>query len=419
MVFALCGVALLIFSAASQNARLGGFTPNNEVTINFPKSNYPVGATAAAEISIAGSPDGEYTVSITDEDENEVGNIKLEIGGEPGSNTGTVNIVLPNEKGEVTYTASFTIRGETPTDSATLNVKADKQWDKGSKIVPSALIEPANAEMGPFYGPYYVDEGSTLVFEVAPGQDSDHWELTSTGDEGTEADELTYTWDDGGNGQIVKQENGDRRVTWKAVTLPPDVGSIGSVVTGTIDDTPKEIPDTEGGERGDDEKEISIQVYSVRRMWDEGTPIGQGRDAQGNSVSDGHLTAPFDYGDPNAPVKTLYSAPGAVVPFAIQAASDWDRWSKYRQVGRVEGWEADLITDNDYRWSAEGGKNGSGMFDKIEGQDENGNPIYSEPSGTLTGREVRFRIPAGAEPGNSFTIKCEVSNNGKSVTAPA
>ena len=417
---ALSGVALLSFSAASQNARFGGFTPDNEVTISFPRSTYAVGATAPADISIAGSPNGKYTVSITDEDDDEVGNIELEIGGETGSNKGTVNITLPGEIGSVTYTATVTIGDEEVSDEATLNVEADKQWKAGDKISGGELVEPANGDIGPIYGPYYVDEGSSLVFEVAPGRDQDDWKLLSTGEEGEEADELTYTWNPGVHGEIVKKEEGDRRITWKALPLPPNAGSVGEVMTCIIDDKPKEIPETEGGERDDKEKKISIMVYSVRRMWDAGTPIGEGRDAQGNSFNDGFLTSPFDYSNPDVTVETLNVVGGAKVPFSISAASDWDRWSKFREVTPVEGHEPDIITDDDYRWSAEGGgEGGSGKFDKLIGEDENGNPLYSEPSGTITGREVRFLVPQGARMNAVFTVKCEVGNDhGKTVSKP-
>ena len=271
MAFALCGIMLLGLSPQAQNAVLGGFTPNAEVTIAFPKSDYPIGSTAPADISISGEPDGKYTVSITDEDGNEVGSIELEIGGETGSNTGTVNIGLPNEIGEATYTATVTIGDDTATDSATVNLVSDLDWSAD----PAIEVEEIDAN------DLRVRPKQSITISIG-ATDEDTW-TKSDGRTGKETDGLRYTWNPGSG--TIDEGQGSASIVW---TAPEEASASGSpvMVTCTVDDKwsagETGVGESDTGTRNDDPAEIksvTITVYPdpcgdwEHESWDEASEI--------------------------------------------------------------------------------------------------------------------------------------------------
>lgn len=272
LALVVCVLTMLGFSARAQKEILGGFTPNASVTIAFPKSEYPRGGTAPAEISIAGSPDGKYTVSVKDDKDSEVGSIELEIGGAPGSNTGTLNIGLPADAESVTYTATVTIGDATPQDSATLTLKAVREWEATPAIVVGELFaRDTNVRPG---------QAVTISIEAS---DEDTW-TDFDGKTGTDPDTaLRYTWDPGTG--TIREGEGTASIVWVA---PKDVAASSppTQVSCTVDDslsageTGVSKPAT--GTRNDDPSEIksvSIQVSPkpcgewVHDHWDEASAV--------------------------------------------------------------------------------------------------------------------------------------------------
>lgn len=106
---ALAVVLLTCCGAQAQPAGFGGFTPNPEITFSFPSDYYAIGSTARARVSITGSTNGHYRISIKNKATGvEVAHIDdLEIGGPPRRNVGTVDVPIPTTPGRITFNASF------------------------------------------------------------------------------------------------------------------------------------------------------------------------------------------------------------------------------------------------------------------------------------------------------------------------
>ena len=118
---------------------LGGFTPNAEITLAIQGTTHAPGSTVEAIVTITGPTVGTYTVKLTNTTNGEeLAPLQLTIGGEPGSNTGSREIILPGTPGQVTYVASFALsQGAVPvTDSETLTLAVPGGTNGGGTTSP-------------------------------------------------------------------------------------------------------------------------------------------------------------------------------------------------------------------------------------------------------------------------------------------
>ncbi len=153
------------------------------------------------------------------------------------------------------------------------------------------------------------------------------------------------------------------------------------------------------------DKWIEITVMPGK-AWNVGKPIGQDE----NGKTNGRLTAPYDTRTAGYLVQTAYAVPGASIPFAIDAATDWDG---YRDEAGANRQSQDTLTDADYVWSATGGA----TFEVRE--DQNGQTIVTQSGTTVTGRQAWLLLPATAQSADTFSVKCTVSNtHGLPVVEP-
>ena len=124
------GLFASIWGAQAQNTlagqKLGGFTPNPEITLAILGTTHAPGSTVEAIVTITGPSVGTYQVTFTNQDTEEemAAPLELTIGGEPEANSGSAQIVLPDAPGQVTIVASFALNedDEPVTDSETLTL---------------------------------------------------------------------------------------------------------------------------------------------------------------------------------------------------------------------------------------------------------------------------------------------------------
>src|SRR5690606_8988718 len=140
-------------------------------------------------------------------------------------------------------------------------------------------------------------------------------------------DELVYNWSVSG-GWI---SGFGSSILW---TPPNATGTY--TITCTVDDRPLFIGPHDKGTRNDEMVIKSIQVQVPPRVWSDGAPIGRMLDEDGvemveedgNPREDGRIIAPQATAqDPARPVRVKVR-PGGVLSCAVEAASDWDHWSR-------------------------------------------------------------------------------------------
>jgi hypothetical protein len=197
-------------------------------------------------------------------------------------------------------------------------------WDDGSAISGGTVSGPTNSVVNP---------GAQVGVSMSAASDEDHW--TKGDEEDTEGDSISYQWS-ASDGSFEGATDGVS-ATWVA---PNEAGNY--TITGTAIDGGV-VPAGDGGERDDTNVSTSITLSVPPKEWSPDTPIGQDKDGMLN----GRLTAPQNQtlAASEWQGQVVKVAKGAKVGCAVEAATDWDKWT---QGTKSEREEDSLI----YAWSA-------------------------------------------------------------------
>ena len=254
---------------------------------------------------------------------------------------------------------------------------SQKTWDAGTAIQGGQQIT-SSLGSAPVV---YADQGQAVTLTVDAASDSDHW--TYMGQEGSEADTVSYHWTV--NGATVAGGEG-QSLSWTAPTLPAGVSSEEFHFQCQADDQSPVIPAGEVGTRDDAPQSASFSIAVMRKQWTPGAPL-----------SGGEITMVAPGADGTAQV-----APGGTVQLQAGNVTDQDHWSKD---DGTEGDEADN-SPLSYTWTAS-----LGHFQVSE----NGQTTSSEQAHTST---VTWVAPADSQSATAV-LTCSIDDGtGAPVNSP-